>query len=395
MLYIVLYLLFVLLTGCFYCKYWNLPSMFSQLVYVAIIIVSILGVGKIKKIDARFSREILLLVILPFLSSWGAFELHGQSFVRSIPPTIYVCVALVYFLLHERQANSTKLIKVIYCVALTFVFIQIFQQLIPSRAMFGVSVLGNELEVRNGFSRFRMGNMEPSLVILFYYWCLLLKKFRQKYMVFFILMSLSIYLTLTRQLMATTMATILLSVILFNNTRKKMRQYVVLLIFTVGVYVYKDVLFGSFLEQTVEGNDLTEDNIRLASLTFYWNQIISSPISFLIGNGVPNANSLFGQIMKSWMDVGFYTSDIGIVGIWWHFGIFFIFIYISMLIKILIIYRKYISLYLKLFVIATAFISVMIYPFATSSNYLLWALLLYMIDQEITSKLSKSVNGKN
>ena len=47
-------------------------------------------------------------------------------------------------------------------------------------------------------------------------------------------------------------------------------------------------------------------------------------------------------------------------------------------------------LYLKLFVIATAFISVMIYPFATSSNYLLWALLLYMIDQEITSKLSKA-----
>lgn len=387
MLYVILYLLFVLITGCFYWKYWNLPSMFSQLVYVAIIILSISGMKKMKKINARFSVEILFLVILPFLSSWGAYELHGQSFFRSLPSTIYVCISLVYFLLHEYHVESAKILKVIYWVALTFVFIQIFQQFMPSKAMFGVSASGLELEVRNGISRFRMGNMEPALIMLFYAWCLLLKKFRQKYLLMFILMALSVYLTLTRQLMATTLATILLSVIFWGKSQNKVRQYVALSIFVLGLYLYKDTLFGSFLDQTVEGNDLTQDNIRLAALDFYWLQIMDSPISFLIGNGVPNANTSFGQMMSSWMESGFYTSDIGVVGVWWHYGIFFILIYISLLVKILIIYRKYISLYLKLFVLATAFVSVMIYPFATGYNYLLWALLLYMIDQEITLNL--------
>lgn len=105
------------------------------------------------------------------------------------------------------------------------------------------------------------------------------------------LLLVSVYLTLTRQVMIACVLAIFLS--MFMGKKKLNFTAIILgLLFIGGLYVYYDVLFSSLAEQTRYDSD--EDNVRLLAAAEFWAESIKSLLTFLLGYGLPDASSAYG-----------------------------------------------------------------------------------------------------
>jgi hypothetical protein len=221
------------------------------------------------------------------------------------------------------------------------------------------------------------------MIILFFYWIKLQKKYSIKNVIIIFVALISIYLTLVRQLQAATILTIFFSFIFIRSRKVKLWTTVSSLIFAIILYIYADELFYKMALQATE--ESSNDNIRLLSLAFYWQKITHDPFTFLFGNGLPANNSNFGHLSQLWNNTyHFYTSDIGFVGQWFHYGIIYILLYLYLLYMLLIKYRKIIPVYIRLFVFSTFLTIAMIYPLTGPFNYIIWCFILYISDLHIS-----------
>ena len=205
--------------------------------------------------------------------------------------------------------------KAILFMALLIVGIQLFQQFSYPNCWFGIhdeerQAITKELaEQRNGLWRFRMHiNGFYTCPILFAAWIWLQRKFDIRTMIVCSLLMVSVYLTLTRQVMVACIFALFMSSFIGEQKNKKAALLLGLL-FIVDLYEYYDVLFSSLSEQIKD--ESTEDNIRLFSATYFWEESLKSPLTFLFGYCAHHQDSGFGDLMSHLnKDYGFYISDV-------------------------------------------------------------------------------------
>ena len=355
---------------------------------VAIVFLLFLMLNFPKSSQYHYRVDAMLLLILPFFSMMNSHSLYGQGYVDSIKTMTGCFVWVFYFVLHKYKVQESTILKAILVISLFIVGVQIIQQFTYPNAVFGVlsddamieQGVQEAAEQRNGLWRFRMGgNAYFSCIILFASIAWIRKKFNMKVAFLMTLMLVSVYLTLTRQVMAACFLALFFSFFL----GKKNQGYIQALIIGVAIaailYSYSDVLFGSFAEQTTE--DMSDNYIRVLAGTYFWNESISDPLVFLFGHGLPGQTGSFKLLMQQLNQImKFFTVDVGFIGMTYTFGAIYVIVCFRLLWRLLITYKEYTPTYIRLFVIFTGVMSIMIFPMTSAFYYLVWTMLMYISD---------------
>lgn len=348
--------------------------------YLLIILVSFMQRKKNVNMSMPMKKYIIALTVIPFFCMITRLY-EGDMSYDTITPYMASTTFLVYFILHEYNVSEAVLISSIVKIALIIFLIQIVQQFMPSSAIFGVSdpnsyfYNGEMAEVRNGLYRYRIVCFIVSLLALYYSWQKINERKNLRNLSLFVALACSVYLYLTRQLMFASIVAIACSFIFIKKSKGKLLLFISVAIFLFIIYSYSDVLFGELLTQTKD--EKTSDNIRMLSLAFYWDKIVSNPLSFFLGNGIHPQLQYWGRMYYFW------PTDIGIFGAWFFYGIFEIVVYVLLVWNILIRKGTHIPLYLKLFVFGTFINCFMIFPYLKAYEYVVWALILYICDLHI------------
>ena len=390
---VVLVILMALFTNFFYFSNWNvtIAGRLWNLTYI-LLILFYFAYYRRKNQSMHFSRIVTFLAFFPFLSSISSYTEFGQSFISSIPVLLSGATWIVYFLLHKYKVGEASILQSFLIISLIILFLQVIQQFTYPQAYFGVyseekisqfTGTMEKVDIRNGLYRFRIAiNGFFTCPVLFYLWISVRKRVNLSNIITIILLLVSLYLTLTRQVFVSCIATFVLS-FLFGKNRSNISIYVIGISLASIIYVYSDNLFLAFEELTKE--DSHEDNIRILCARFYIEKIVKNPLVFLIGYGKPAATGEFAVLFYKWQSImGFHTVDIGFIGQIFHFGVIYVIAIYHLLIKLLF-FTKGVPPYIRLFIIYTTLMSVMIFPVTAPVTYFIWSILLYICDLYINN----------
>ena len=382
--------LFTILNRGFSFVAWPLTFTFTVRTFAVILLFFFLyylfwGGGLTRK--QHFRYYVLALALLPFGSVFYSYSEYGQPLMDGIKGTIPSLLWLFYFVLHRFKIKEGSFLKAMLYIAIFILLVQVIQQFTYPHAWFGIH--GEEnltadqemAENRNGIWRFNIGlNGIFTAVCLFYFWCRLRRGMTVSYPVIVALMLLSIYLTLTRQLIFSAVLTLFLS---YFMGRRKIKVWPLLIgvITIVALYFYWDELFGYFQKQT--SIDSGKNYIRFLSANYYWTETFTSVKAALLGHGSAVSGSFLSLKTELEEDYHFYVSDVGFIGVMWVYGVFYVMVCYALLIHASVKYRHHIPLYVSLLIIFTVIPSVMIFPMNSPIKYMLWSFLLYICDVHI------------
>lgn len=334
----------------------------------------------------NFYNLILALTFLPFLSSINSNLIYGQPFFDSITVNLPCLLWCLYFVLHYYKVRESTILKALLYISIIIVSLQVIQQFTYPVAMFGVSKEANYMlddsiyevaEKRNGLWRFRMHhNGYYTAPLLFLTWLWIRKKIDLRVLLIFLLFLISIYLTLTRQVLFATILTLFLSI--QSGKRKNLRLTLFSVILIGILYMNYDVLFSSLAEQTQ--SDMTEDNVRLRAGLYFLHDSLRTPFTFLLGHGVAKSGVFLMEVHRLQQIRGYHFVDVGFIGMIWQYGFIYVCICYYLLYIIFFKQKKNIPLYIRLFVLFTTVMSVMIFPMSAKSCYIIWSLILYICD---------------
>lgn len=394
---------FILLTGGLYYYNWNKTYGGWALKLIYLYLLWFFIRHSTRNPNSHFRSEVLLLIFLQFPSMINSWMYFGQSPMQSLNADLAAFYFITYFMLHYYQVEERTILKAILFIAIAIVAIQLVQQFSYPNCWFGIyneekQAIMNELaEQRNGLWRFRMHiNGFYTCPILFAAWIWLQKKFDYRTLIVCCLLMVSVYLTLTRQVMAACIFAIFMSSFIGEQKSKK-GALLLGFLFIVGLYEYYDVLFSSLSEQTHE--DATEDNIRLLSAAYFWDESIKSPLTFLFGYGSFHVDSAYGDLIKRiGVNYGFYSTDVGFIGQIFQNGIIFVVVTYWICYKIFFRFKNQMPLYIKIMVMFCVPMSPMIFIITTPVTGFIWILIMYISDLHInksTLALESTRNERN
>ena len=330
-----------------------------------------------------FRKELWILLLYPLFSIIIGFIINIDfSLLYEERRYIFAFSAFLFYYIYKiYNFGEDDIVKIFTVIAIAIFCIQIFQIIFPKMGMFGIydEEMQNSrhaiAEIRNGIYRFRLPGLFFTLYCLYYYWNRLLLKITVRDCIHFAVLSVSTYLYLTRQIMFATAFTLTCSVLFIQSNRIKMKYIFIMVMCGMMLLYFIDVLFKEFYDKTLK--EVNPHNIRWIATKFYWQKICEDPMTFLFGNGHP-------KLMHKWQEKGLHPSDIGFIGEMFHYGVLWIAIYFYSVYMILIKYARKLPLYIKLFVLGTFTNSIMIFPYRNSSEYLVWATILYVASLYIT-----------
>ncbi len=336
----------------------------------------------------NFKTEILLLILLSYTSCINTYIFYGQSFYDSIRALTGNFVWVFYFFLHRYRVQEATILKAFLIISLFIVGVQTVQQFTYPNALFGIYSEDNMVEYglkdmaeqRNGIWRFRMHqNGYFTAPVLFAILMWVRKRINTRLIFIMAILFVSIYLTLTRQVIGACLLAVFMSFFIGRKNKGMIRALILGVVIFSLLYAYSDVLFGSLAEQTTE--DLTDDNIRIFAATYFWNESIESPLLFLFGHGVPAQYGAFAQLTNyNNLVLRFYTVDVGFIGKIYDYGVIYVLICFFILWKIFFKLKNVVPLYMRMFVIFTGVMSIMIFPMTSTRYFFVWTCMLYICD---------------
>ena len=310
----------------------------------------------------RYGMMLMFWCMLSIIGSWLVHDQAlGYGFSTTFPYMAWLMLPLAYlFGLDERTMLRLCLVLGVWWVA-----VMAIQQFTYPNLLFAVRTDSEEgeVEVRNGIRRMMPYGETFGLLLLFYSFQRYVDEGRRIALIGLALGIVGVYLCSTRQVMAASAGCLLVGMYL----KKKINVWAILgMLIIIGlIYYYADALFSSYVEQTesdLEGGDY----IRFIAWEFYglkYND--GNIIPFLIGNGEPDLNnSAYGAEIHMWEKTfGLYVSDVGLVGMYSRFGIFFVITILSFYWYIFR-HRRHLDLYLQLYVLYMFVTNIMLWHFA-------------------------------
>ena len=312
------------------------------------------------------------LTFSPFLTILIKQFYTYESIHPEIQQTFIMSLAFfTYFFIKGCRLSEKECIAILFCFSLCTFFIQSWQLLNPLDRVFGYNEDGGSGN-RNGISRLYIGSPLVMMFMAYYCWqriIVLTLKSKIIYILLFAIFIISIYLTLTRQLLVATFLTLFISIFLFKKTNTKISViFFLLMMVGVGVFYYQE-LFADLVNLSETDSYSTE--IRMEALPFFIREIFADPFLFLFGHGHTE------EMVRISNQKGYWAVDLGIIGEVYHYGILWGAAYFWVLF-IFFKKRKKLPLYIKLFALSSFIHSPMIASYVTGLNAFLWSTCIYI-----------------
>ena len=388
--------LIVLVTNGF--RYINWPPFWKN--FYAILLVIMLIASFMKKnyyAYCNFSGIVLLFILIPFFSIINSSSIFGQSVLSSISALFLITFTwLLYFVLHILKVKESTVLRVLLYISLFAFALQLIQQFTYPNALFGVRnddylqehIGAEKAEMRNGLYRFRVCGSYYVAILIFAIILWLKNRFNRLLMLLLFILLGSIYLFLTRQVIVSMLFTIFVS--FFMDKKQNNVIFSIVAVIFVGILLFfSDILFGKLIQQTLD--ETNEENIRVLASSFFFNESIKTPATFLFGYGIAGSSGAYHNFVEFFStNLHFHETDVGFIGMMWRYGVLYIILSYYLLYSLFWKYKNIIPQYIRLFVIYVSLMSIMIFPFGTNqSEVIVWPILLYICDLHIKkSKLA-------
>lgn len=375
--YLIIFLLVLLFSQGFSYIGWNqtLGGQVQKIVLLGLLAFVVLNANKAPKTPMK--PFALGMMVMPFVSILGANTVHGQSIAEGFRVTMFSFTYLLFFVMYIMKVEQRVILKMCLAFGVFWVAMETIQQITYPTIWFATryDTFDREMEIRNDVYRFNMEGREFGLLLLFFCFQKYLEFNKRKYLYGFIAGLVGVYLLATRQIMVASVLCLLYG--MFAMHKLKLTSFCAIAAIVLIIYLNMDALFGDYIEMTQQ---VDEDDIRLVSYYFYGIEYNKGEfLPFLLGNGL-SGESAYGTEIANFQITGLYRADIGIVGMYSWYGVFYVVLVLAFFVYIFR-ERKYIDLYLRMYVVYMCLTSIMLHHFGYSTHHIMTlCFLLYLID---------------
>lgn len=332
------------------------------------------GSSQIKK---SFSTEIWILLIAVAISTFGAYYFHRQPFSITIITQRGMYFFLFYFTLFHLRPTLKDVENIFLTLGVAYCVIYILQFI-----AFPFALTNAKMFIDRGTIRIFMPGGGYMFVS---YFIGLVKYFstkKVKYLFITFLAMIVVVLLGTRQLLASVALLTILYILFSKRVKSKLVIFFLIVASSIPVFfLFKDIFLAMFEVTTHQSNDVS-GNIRVKAAAFFLFEFFPNKLSYIIGNGAPSVNSPYGlRIQYFNTAMGFYQSDIGIIGEYTKYGILFAITELIIMFRIIFMKLSEDIMYIKYYwlsALMTIFVGAGI--FGNSPQIIVACLMFYMID---------------
>jgi hypothetical protein len=328
-----------------------------------------------------FKNYVYLFMLIPLLSMIGAYYYHGQSLRLSLLVLRGNLFWLFYFVLHLLNISARQIIRVMLIIGLVWIFLTVVEQFTYPVYYFYSRDDENSSLIRADIYRFMISGRQFGLFVLLFFFYRYLVTSKIHNLVFVAFGLAGFYFYGTRQFAGAALICMCASVFMLKGRAKW--RYVVLM-FGLGaiIYTYKEPLLEKFIQLTSDQLETT-DNVRLLAGKFFLNDYWPGWGAKLIGNGPAHFESDYGREMFGINTfLHYYRTDVGIIGAYNQFGIFYVLNIIFLNIFALrLTFRSKHNRYLKLFFLEALILLIINETYSNERFIPFYCLLFYLVDK--------------
>ena len=329
------------------------------------------------RIKKGFSIEIWIMLIAVVISMFGAYYFHKQSFGITFITQRSVYFFLIYFTLFHLRPSSHYVEKIILSLGVVYCLLYILQFF-----AYPYKFINSNVFMDRGTIRIFM----PGSGYMFITYFIGLAKYfstkKVKYLFISFLAMIIVVLLGTRQLLASVVLLSFLYILFSKRIKSKLAIFFLIAACSVPVFFLFQDIFLAMLKVTTNQQNNISGNIRVRAATFFLFEFFPNKLSYIIGNGAPSTNSPYGlKIQYFSKALGFYQSDIGIIGEYTKYGILFATAELIILGRIIFMKLSENIVYIKYYMLSALLtIFVGAGTFGNSPQIVTACLLFYMID---------------
>lgn len=338
----------------------------------------------------HFRYNVFLFLLVPLLSAFGAYIYHSQS----LPLSFFIIRAnfiwLFYLVLHILNVPKKQVINLMLIVGCVWIFLTLVQQFTYPYYYFytrsGTS--GDQSFHRAGVYRYFLLRHQYAVFAIFYFFQQYLNTQKLKNLVYVFIGLLGLYYFGTRQVLAAGLICLAIA-IWFAKGKTKLNLIAMAMCAAAALFFLWTALFGQYVEMTTSQIENSTSDLRTLAGNFFLTEYWPSWVCKIIGNGRPSEDSSYGQEINAIKEVfHFFRSDVGIIGGYNEFGIFYVINVLWMNFKGLSarFYDRN-SMYLKLFFYNALMLLIISEFYSDPTSIPFYCFLFYLVDKTYEEKL--------
>ena len=379
-------LIFLILFGSAY--FFNLIFLPTNLIFLAQFVITAMMLaiivvkevyGGIVTIEHNFKHPIFLILTGVFLSMIIAQAYHYQGYLLTLWAQRYMYFYFFYFFLHILRPEIKDLEKIILTLGTVYAL-----SILVQFAFYPTIIFDVRQDVDRGTIRIFIPGSSFMRLALFYF----LHRFYQKNQIrdiFPVILFLSILiLQATRYGLSATVLVILFSLVFSKTIRSRYLIFFIVLLSVIPLYFIFQDIFTGLIELSERQSQNFENDIRIRAATFFLTDFFPNKLSYVFGNGQDHMRSIYGLRVYAYKVYrGFHQADIGLIGDFSKFGLFFVIGVVWLMLKALKAPLKSEFTYIKYYILNAALVMPVATVFANPFSIALWCVMLYMIDYNI------------
>ncbi len=359
-----------------------LLSQFGITVLMFVVIVIQEVYGKSEMIKQNFKYPILLIFAGVFLSMLIAQAYHNQNYLLTVWAQRFMYYYLFYFFLHILKPEIKDLEKIILFLGIGYAIAYLIQYAVYPTAIFDVRQEADRGTIRIFIPGSSFMGLSLYMGLQRFY-----TQNKLRY-IFMVIMFLSIYiLTGTRYALSVTVLVVIISLLFSKVIRSRYLIYFLFLISLIPIYfIFQDIFIG-LLEVSEKQSENIESDIRIRAATFFLTDFFPNTLAYFFGNGQDHMGSIYGMRVNAYKIYhGFFQSDVGFIGDFSKFGIFFGIGALWLLFKA---WKAPVSqeyYYVKFRILSYILVLPVAGFFSSSSAIVVLCVIMYIIDKSIHEK---------
>jgi hypothetical protein len=290
----------------------------------AVMIIALLAMHLIYSDQLTFKKNFVPFILLIFLGAASSIITANYVKEQTITASIFaeraVFYYFFYFLLHQLKIRPRDLEIIFIIFAVIHVCLYLLQYFAYPKILFDVYMMADR-----GTIRIYLKGSDYLALCFFmsmYFW---LKTNKLIYAIY-MLAAFSIFLLLGgRQTIALMILVLVLAVFFTRQVRSRLFISVMIVISAACVfYMFQDI-FKELLVTSNRDRSQGSSYVRIKAAKYFLTTFYKTPVAYITGNGVPGSSSEYASEMSLIrVSKGFYLGDIGLIGTYIMYGIFFI-----------------------------------------------------------------------
>ncbi|MDL2323265.1 hypothetical protein LJC52_04680 [Bacteroidales bacterium OttesenSCG-928-A17] len=312
-------------------KFQPLMDFFRVLQFFITVVLFIYCFNTVKTHRSIFSFPILLIILSVLFSIFPANFGWGQSFVASLKVIPKYLAYILFFFLVNSNYSIKRVEKIMLFFSALYVILYLFQLANHKTLIFGD---WTSTGVVRGIVRIIFAGEGFMFFALAYYFNKVMLGERKYYNLFILgIFTLIMFMQVTRQYILAFAIMVMLGLLRKTKIYVKILAFI-LVIVAFNIYQYSShPMIAGIRDAQVEDVELKDEYIRVIAGKYFLTEMAPNKFTAVFGNGVPG-NSSYGSFCNDLaLDDKFYFVDLGLIGAYAMFGIFYVLGYLLIAFK--------------------------------------------------------------